>query len=132
MLSKNLLKRRARLYGINFLHYYTWEDENPKYWWVFVGLMYKSARSLFPQRIAFTSKMLTLSRGYSAVNFIVGRQLFIIFLKLFAFLPHVACCQTIKLSSIQRHQTRYFFQQKNTKFYLLNNSKTKWRTAMQI
>ena len=36
------------------------------------GLIYKSVRNLFPFRITSTSKNLTLSKEYSAVNFIVG------------------------------------------------------------
>ena len=53
-----LLKRRPWLYEI---------DENFKYRWVSVSLMYKSLRSLFQQRITSTSKKLTLSKEHSTV-----------------------------------------------------------------
>ena len=43
-----------------------------KYCCVSVDLIYKSVTILFPQRITTTSKKLTLSKEYSAVNFIVG------------------------------------------------------------
>ena len=81
LLSKNLfteqilLKWRASIYRIDFLEWYTWQDENSKYWWVFIGLICKSVRSLFAQRITSTSEKLILSKDYSAVNFIVGWQL---------------------------------------------------------
>ena len=82
LLSKNLfseqilLKRRAWLYGMDFLEWYMWQDESSKCWWISVGLIYKSARSLFLERVTSTSKKLTLSKEYSAVSFIVVWQLF--------------------------------------------------------
>ena len=85
LLSKNLFseqilfKRRAWLHGIDFLEWYTRQDDNSKYWWVSVGLIYKPVRSLFPLRITSASKRLTSFKEYSAVNFIVGWQLLSIF-----------------------------------------------------
>ena len=68
----NPLQPSAWLYGIDFLEWYTWQDENSKYCWVCVGLIHKSVRSLFQLRITSTSKKWTLSKEYSTVNFIVG------------------------------------------------------------
>ena len=70
-----------------------WQDENCKYRWVSVGLIYKSIRSVFPVCITSASKKLTWSKEHSAVNFVVLWQLLSIFKNYLSFsppCPHVA------------------------------------------
>ena len=66
-----LFRRRAWLYGIPFLQWYGWHEEEWRYWWLSVALTYKSV-VIFPSvNETETSKKLIDVWDHSAVNFIV-------------------------------------------------------------
>ena len=66
------LRQRAWLYGILFLKWYGWHEEEWRCWWLYVGLTYKSVVTFLPIKESATSKKLIDVWDHSAVNFIVG------------------------------------------------------------
>ena len=101
-----IFRRRAFLYGILFLQWYGWHEEEWIYWWLSVGLTCKSVVTFPPIRETATSKKSINLGDHSALNFIAGCFSFkcsINFVSLCS-----ACFQSKKMLSMYLHR-RYGF-----------------------